>query len=170
MRSKWGVSRLRNAITIVFTSHLVATCFDRTTIFRQKNSLSVVNRINFRCIYFHLKMTKLNKIVKTIEIELRRPWSQWPFLRDLVEKVLSSRHLKMEIVSVCETFCFIVIYNFGRWTKTTNSGILSVIYRSEKPLEKTAISVLWGLKHGTRRLWDSWLGETISSLHFVATV
>jgi hypothetical protein len=33
-----------------------------------------------------------------------------------------------------------------------------------------AISVLWGLKQNTRRLWNAWIGETISSTHFVAAV
>jgi hypothetical protein len=47
--------------------------------------------------------------------------------------------MRTETDPVSETLCFPVIYNSGRWAKSTNPVILSVVHRRQNPLDSSRI-------------------------------
>jgi hypothetical protein len=69
----------------------------------------------------------------------------------------------METDSVLETLCFLVFRILGKWTKSRNPAILSVIHHYQNPLDSTlkvSVSV-----HGN--LLDAEVSLSMSKLIFI---
>jgi hypothetical protein len=55
---------------------------------------------------------------------------------------VSSSHPRTEADQVSEKLCSLVFYNTGRWTKSKNPVILSVMHHRQNPLESTRFLVV----------------------------
>jgi hypothetical protein len=84
------------------------------------------------------------------------------FIRDPTEYVPPSPYLKTETDPVSETFRFLVIYNSGRGTKSTNPVILN----RQNPLEFTSIPEFWGRRNDS--VLFPWTDRKLNSRHLFA--